>query len=145
MRITASVEFLEGAILEREFQVDATTFYTAINPKLRDQLGVAPGMPVQTQITDGVRLPRIDLKRPTDTIIQSELVLARVRIADRDRIVPIEIFDVPEPVIGKSTLDALMLRIDEVNDRLIPRGPWPPQESEIHAHTLEVDSLDQSD
>jgi aspartyl protease family protein len=121
VRISAKLESREGKSAERTFLVDTGSFYTAIDSSLRDELQLPPGYPAQVQVADG-------------RIIDTEIVLARIRLLDREGIVPIEITNVPEPLIGVSALEALGVRVNPVTRELEYERPYGPPPSFTSFH-----------
>ena len=97
--------------VELEFLVDTGSFYTAISPQTRDQLKLAPGIPAQTQLADR-------------RIVDTEVTVAHLRLLDREGIVPVEVADVPYPLLGASGLEALGLKVNPVDGTLEHRFPF---------------------
>ena len=95
-----------------EFVVDTGSFYTAVTPAVRDQLGLGPGMPGQTQLAGG-------------RIIDTEVTLARLRIQDREAVIPVEVSDVPYALLGASAPEALGLAVNPVEGTLEQKLPFP--------------------
>src|SRR2546426_4620460 len=90
--------------------VDTGSFYSAIDPQLRQRLGLIPGMPAQTQLAEG-------------RIIDTELTVAYIRIDGREAGIPVEVADVPEPLLGVTALEALGLKVNPVSNALEEDSP----------------------
>ena len=104
----------EGVTLN--FLVDTGSFYTAISPSVRERLGLPPGYATQTMIADG-------------SIVDTEVVLARIHLLDREGVVPVEIMEVPEPLLGVSALEALGLKVNPVEKTLEHSRTYGPPPS----------------
>jgi len=81
-------------LVEVEFLVDTGGFYTAISPELRDRLALPRGLQEQTQLAD-------------KSIVDVEVTIAHLRLNGRQGAVPIEVMNVPMPLLGVSALEAL--------------------------------------
>lgn len=75
--VTAELESQSGLRADRQFMVDTGSFYSAINPELRQELQLPQGFPAQSMVADG-------------RIVDTELV-ARIRLQDRVGVVPVEV------------------------------------------------------
>jgi len=87
------------------FVFDTGSPYTAIDATLRDELELLPGMPGETELADG-------------RIVSTEITLAFMRINGRQAIVPVEVMDVPIPLLGVTALEGLGMKVDAVRRRL---------------------------
>ena len=100
------------ALVEVEFPVDTGGFWTAIPPRLRQQLGLIPGAPALTQLADS-------------SIVDVELTWAYLRMNGREGQVPVEIIEVPEPMLGVTALETLGMKVNPVSGDL--EVIWPFQ------------------
>lgn len=98
-------------LLEVEFLVDTGSFYTTVGPHTRSDLRLPPGIPTKTEVADG-------------RIVDCELTVAILRLADREGAIPVEIMDVPYPLLGVSALEALGLKVDPIEGTLEQRFPF---------------------
>lgn len=114
--VTAELESQSGLRAERQFMVDTGSFYSAITPDLRRELQLPQGFPAQSMVADG-------------RIVNTELVFARIRLQDRVGVVPVEVADVPQLLIGASTLEALGFKVNPVTEKLEYERPYqePPR------------------
>ena len=94
------------------FLVDTGSFYTAIAPPDREPLKLPPGIPTQTAMADR-------------RIVDCELTVAHLQLGDREGAIPVEIMDVPHPLLGVSALEALGLKVNPVDGTLEHRFPFP--------------------
>jgi len=97
---------------EIDFLVDTGSFYSAIPQDLRGQLELEPGMPTHVQLADR-------------SVVDAEVTLAHLRLLDREGVAPVEIMDVPYPLLGVSALEALGLKVNPVDGTLEHRFPFP--------------------
>lgn len=112
-RVNGRLESSDGRNVERRFLVDTGSFYSAIGPEVRKELSLPRGFDAKIQLADG-------------RIIDTEVVLARLFVADREGVVPVEIIDTPEPLIGVSALEALGLRVNPMTRELEHDRPFGP-------------------
>lgn len=98
-------------LAEIEFLVDTGSFYSAIPQELRRKLDLAAGIATRVQLADR-------------RVVDAEVTLAHLRLLDRDGVVPVEIMDVPQPLLGVSALEALGLKVDPVDGKVEPRFPF---------------------
>jgi predicted aspartyl protease len=113
VRVTAVLESEAGKRVERSFLVDTGSFYSAINQELRDELQLPRGFPTQVIVADG-------------RIIDTELVFARMRILDRAGVIPVEVANVPEPLLGISALETLGFKVNPITRVLEHDRPYGP-------------------
>ena len=97
-------------LVEVEFLVDTGGFYTAISPELRDRLALPRGLQEQTQLAD-------------KSIVDVEVTIAHLRLNGRQGAVPIEVMNVPMPLLGVSALEALGMKVNPVSGEL--EVIWP--------------------
>ena len=98
---------------EMEFLVDSGSFYTVLPSDLASSAGIVP-----TNLTaKGVLADKRAVEMP--------LGLAYLRLLDREAGVLVGIFDVPEPVLGVSTLESLGLKVDPTKGTIDLFLPWP--------------------
>ncbi|SRR2546425_2190834 len=121
VKVTGKIGRTEEQLVEAEFLVDTGGFYTAIPPRLRQQLGFIPGTPAQTQLAD-------------TSIVDVELTWAYLRLNGRGGQVPVEIIEVPEPMLGVTALEALGMKVNPVSGELEVVWPFqaPPTMWRIH-------------
>jgi predicted aspartyl protease len=114
--VTAELESQSGLRAERQFMIDTGSFYSAITPDLQRELQLPRGFPAQSMVADG-------------RIVDTELVFARIRLQDRVGVVPVEVADVPQLLIGASTLEALGFKVNPVTEKLEYERPYqePPR------------------
>ncbi len=94
-----------GGLAELRFLVDTGSFYTAITPAVRERLGLPAGIAAETQVADG-------------RIVATELTVAFIRLDGREAAVPVEVVDVPELLLGVSTLEALGMKVNPLTQQL---------------------------
>jgi len=107
--------------LSVRFLVDTGSFYTAISPDLRRQLDLPAGLPTQVMLADR-------------RIVDAELTVAVLHIDGREAGIPVEIVDVPEPLLGVSALEALGMKVNPVSRELEIVTPFerPPMMTRRH-------------
>ena len=105
VKVIGQIGRTPGEVTEVEFLVDTGGFYTAIPPRLREQLRLIPGHPGQTQIADS-------------SIVDVELTWAHLRLNGREGPIPVEIIEVPEPMLGVTALEALGMKVNPVSGEL---------------------------
>lgn len=110
VRVSARLEARDGKSAERTFLVDTGSFYTVIDENLREELQLPPGYAAQVQVADG-------------RVIDTKIVLARLRLLDREGVVPIEVSTVPVPLLGVSALEALGFKVNPVTRELEHERP----------------------
>ena len=110
VKVTGQIGRTEEQLVEAEFLVDTGGFYTTIPPRLRQQFGLIPGTPAQTQLADS-------------SIVDIELTWAYLRLNGRGGQVPVEIIEVPEPMLGVTALEALGMKVNPVSGEL--EVVWP--------------------
>jgi clan AA aspartic protease len=97
-------------LIEVEFLVDTGGFYTAISPELRERLALPRGLQEQTQLAD-------------KSIVDVEVTIAHLRLNGRQGALPIEVMNVPVPLLGVSALEALGMKVNPVSGEL--EAIWP--------------------
>ncbi len=95
----------EGNEEEKEFLADTGAFYTTIPPELAEELGIKPVASTKLLLAD---------KRE----VKASLSYAYIKAIDREGILPIAIMEVPEPLLGVSTLEGLGLKVDPTTGKL---------------------------
>lgn len=107
-----------GEVEEIEFLVDTGSFYTAIDSATRDRLRLPSGIPTQVMLADG-------------RIVPAELTAAHLKLNGREGGIPVEISDVPLPLLGSSALKALGMKVNPVTQELEIVWPFeaPPRMS----------------
>ncbi len=111
----------EAGFEDIRFVVDTGSFYTAITPEIRTRLGLPAGIPIQVMLADG-------------RIVDSELTVAILRINGREAGVPVEVVEVPEPLLGVSALEAIGTKVNPVTQELEAVTPFtrPPLMKRYH-------------
>ncbi|MGH2670386.1 MAG: aspartyl protease family protein [bacterium] len=99
-------------LTEVAFLVDTGSFYSAISPATREKLGLPRGISTQVQLADG-------------RIVGAELTVAYLRLNGRECAIPVEVMEVPVPLIGVSALEALGMKVNPVSGEL--EVVWPFQ------------------
>jgi predicted aspartyl protease len=110
VKVTGQIGRTADELVEVEFLVDTGGFFTAIPPRLGEQLGLIPGHPGQTQIADS-------------SIVDVELTWAHLRLNGREGPVPVEVIEVPGPMLGVTALEALGMKVNPVSGEL--EVIWP--------------------
>ncbi len=115
VRVTALIGKAPGQLSEVVFLVDSGSFYSAIPQGLREQLDLPIGVPIQIEVADR-------------RVIESELTSAYLRVDGRETAVPVEIVEVPEPLLGVTALEALGMKVKPVTRAIEIDSPWdhPP-------------------
>jgi clan AA aspartic protease len=105
----------EEELTEVEFLVDTGGFYTALPAHLRDELRLIPGASGLTQLADS-------------SIVEVELTWAYLKLNGREGVVPVEVMNVPEPMLGVTALEALGMKVNPVSRELEIVSPFkaPP-------------------
>jgi len=115
VRVQGQIESDSGRSADQTFLVDTGSFYSAVSKDLRQLVDLPRGYPAQVRLADG-------------RVIDTEVVLAKIRIMDREGIVPVEIVEVPESLLGVSALEVLGLKVNPVTRTLEYERPYrePP-------------------
>jgi len=87
-------------VLDVDFLTDTGAFFTTIPVELAEKLGIR--VVARTKAT---------LANKTEV----GLSYAYVKILDREATLPVAIMDVPEPLLGVTTLEGLGLKVDPVS------------------------------
>ncbi|MEM3766109.1 MAG: aspartyl protease family protein [Candidatus Bathyarchaeia archaeon] len=98
-------------VKEVEFLTDTGAFYTTIPPELAEELSIKSIATMKLMLAD---------KR----IVEAGISLAYIKILDREGIFNIAIMDVPEPLLGVSTLEGLGVRIDPTTGKVEYSRPY---------------------
>jgi clan AA aspartic protease len=93
--------------ITKEMLIDTGATYTCIPPKMAENLGLPFIMETEVTMADG---------RKTKAIYSA----AYIEINGREEATEVRVFEVIEPVIGCSTLEALGLSVDAVSGELKP-------------------------
>ena len=112
VKATGQIGRTRDELVEIDFLVDTGGFYTAIPPRLRERLRLVPGPLGQTQLADS-------------SIVDVELTWAHLKLNGRQGFIPVEIMDVPEPMLGVTALEALGMKVNPVSGEL--EVVWPFQ------------------
>lgn len=83
---------------ETYFLADTGAFYTTIPPKLAEELGVKSLAKTKLVLAD---------KRS----VEVDTALAYIKILERDAVFQVAILDVPEPLLGVTTLEGLGIKV----------------------------------
>ena len=88
-------------VLQVDFLADTGAFFTAISGELARKIGINAVTTTKATLAD-------------KTEIEVGLSYAYVKILDREATLPVAIMDVPEPLLGVTTLEGLGLKVDPV-------------------------------
>jgi len=100
VRVNGRIGNSDGSIVkETFFLADTGAFYTTIPPKLAEELNVKPMAKTKLTLAD---------KRS----VEVDTALAYIKILERDSVFQIAILDVPEPLLGLTTLEGLGIKVD---------------------------------
>jgi len=106
VRVKCSVGSADGkTVKDVDFLTDTGAFYTTIPPEIAKELGIKSAATTKLMLAD---------KR----VVEAGISLAYVKILDRDGIFNIAIMDVPEPLLGISTLEGLGIRVDPTTGKV---------------------------
>ena len=104
-----------GADLARlapvRFLVDTGAMYSVVSPELAQELGVEFTASTTVITADGARW-------------QIPLAFAYMRVMDREGTIILGAMNVPEPLLGATSLQILGLKADPVNERLEHSRPY---------------------
>jgi len=90
---------------------DSGAWFTTIPPKLAEDLGIEPMARTRVTLAD---------KRGVEVGVS----LAYFKVFDREAVLQVAIMDVPEPLLGVETLEALGLKVDPTTGKLEPTRPY---------------------
>lgn len=90
---------------------DSGAWFTTIPPKLAEDLDIEPMAKTRVTLAD---------KRG----IEVDVSLAYFRVFDREAVLQVAIMDVPEPLLGVETLEALGLKVNPTTGKLEPTRPY---------------------
>ena len=110
VRVTAHIGRSREELTELEFLVDTGSFYSAISPETRGRLRLPPGIPTQVMLADR-------------RIVDAELTAAHLRLLGREGGIPVEVVDVPVPLLGVSAMEALGMKVNPVSGEV--EIVWP--------------------
>ncbi|TMB94065.1 MAG: hypothetical protein E6J42_12050 [Chloroflexi bacterium] len=115
VRATGQIGKSAAELTEMRFLVDTGTSYSAVPQELREQLDLPSGTPLRIMLADR-------------RVIDSELTTAYLKLNGRESAVPVEIVEVPEPLLGVSALEAFGLKVNPRTRALEEDSPWqrPP-------------------
>ncbi|MEM2893986.1 MAG: aspartyl protease family protein [Candidatus Bathyarchaeia archaeon] len=106
IRVKCSVGSADGKMIKDvDFLTDTGAFYTVIPPNLAKELNIKSVATTKLMLAD---------KR----IVEAGISLAYIKILERDGIFNIAIMDVPEPLLGVSTLEGLGIRVDPTTGKV---------------------------
>jgi predicted aspartyl protease len=86
---------------EVEFVVDTGSFYSAISPAMGRRLNLPAGVMAQVMMADS-------------RIVDTEVTLAYLTLLGRNGVVPVEVIEVPVPLLGVSALETLGMKVNPV-------------------------------
>jgi Predicted aspartyl protease len=89
-------------VLDVDFLTDTGAFFTTISVELAEKLGIRV-------------VARTKATLANKTEVEVGLSYAYVKILDREATLPVAIMDVPEPLLGVTTLEGLGLKVDPVS------------------------------
>ena len=98
-------------VKEVEFLTDTSGFYTTIPPELAEELGIKSAVTTKLVLAD---------KR----VVEAGISLAYIKILEREGIFNVAIMDVPEPLVGVSTLEGLGVRVDPTTGKVEYSRPY---------------------
>ncbi len=106
VRVAGTLGHPENSMsLSVNFLTDTGAFFTAIPKDLADKLNLKSTAKTRAVLAD---------KR--EVVI--DLSYAKISVADREAVLPIAIMDVPEPLLGVTTLEGLGLKVNPVDGKL---------------------------
>ena len=109
------VKILIGANKERaeevEFLTDTGAFHTTLPSDLAERLGIK-------------ELARTKVTLADSREVEVSLSYAYIKALDREGVMPVAILEVPEPLLGVSTLEGLGLRVDPTTGKLEHSRPY---------------------
>ena len=109
------MKILIGANKERaeevEFLTDTGAFHTTLPPGLAERLGIK-------------ELARTKVTLADSREVEVSLSYAYIKALDREGVMPGVILEVPEPLLGVSTLESLGLRVDPTTGKLEHSRPY---------------------
>lgn len=111
VRVKGSIGRSEVESTDVTFLVDTGAFYSAIPPKLADELNLKAFLETELTLADGRR-------------VRAGITLAYIKLLDRGGVFPLAIISVPEPVIGVTVLEGLGLRVDPATGKLEHSRPY---------------------
>src|SRR3972149_3820612 len=97
VHVTAEMGRNREHLAELQFLVDTGSFYSAIPPRVGRDLELGPGLSMQVMLADG-------------RIVDTEVTLAYIKLLGRQGAVPVEVIDVPIPLLGVSALETLGMK-----------------------------------
>ena len=111
--VTAEVSSRTGPLRPVEFLADTGSLYTMVSPGLADELGVEfiASTTIVTAGNQSIRVP---------------LGFGRLRLMEREEPVVIGAMEVPIPLLGSSSMQALGLKVNPVNETIELALPYPP-------------------
>ena len=92
-------------VKEVEFLTDTGAFYTTIPPELAEELGIKSAATTKLVLAD---------KRT----VEAGVSLAYIKILEREGIFNVAIMDVPEPLLGVSTLEGIEVRVNPTTGKV---------------------------
>lgn len=115
VRVNGLIGRNQEELTEVEFLVDTGGFYTAVPARLRNELQLIPGALGRTQLADS-------------SIVEVELTWAFLKLNGREGVIPVEVMNVPEPMLGVTALEALGMKVNPVSRELEIVSPFeaPP-------------------
>ena len=90
---------------------DTGSFHTALPVKLAEEIGIKPLAHTRMLVADG-------------RTVEVGVSLAYLKILDREGVFQVVILDVPEPLLGVSTLEGLGLKVDPVTGKVEHSRPY---------------------
>lgn len=98
-------------IKDVQFLADTGAYYTTIPPKLAKELSIEP-------------MARTKLTLADKRTLEVDTSLAYIKLLDREGVLQIAITDVPEPLLGVSTLEGLGVKVDPTTGKLEHSRPY---------------------
>lgn len=113
VRVKGLIGRSQESAQEVEFLVDTGSWYTVISPDLASDLGITPTVVTQAILANSSR-------------VEMGTSMAYLRLSDREGAVPVGILEVPYPLLGVSSLEALGLKVNPVDETLEHKWPFGP-------------------
>jgi predicted aspartyl protease len=113
VRVTGELGSATGELRRVEFLADTGSLYTLVNPELAEQLGVE----FSTTTT---------LVTANNTRAEVPLGFARLRVMGREEPIIVGAMEVPMPLLGSISMQALGLKVNPVEETIEFAYPYPP-------------------
>jgi len=112
VRANVLIGSADGSVMKSvEFLADTGAYYTVIPPKLAEELNIKPSAKTKLMLADR-------------RLVEASLSYAYIKILEREGVLPIAIMDVPEPLLGVSTLEGLGIKVDPTTGKFEYSRPY---------------------